>query len=238
MSSRIIGSLIGPVVALLIAIIGGFYYLGKLDERINSLDIKKIEDAQRNALDKIEEAKKGVLDPLPPGTIIASVLKPELFLTNGREQKWRLADASSIPPNCEYSNILQNMNNDVSIASTDRLPDLRGVFLRGLNAGRNDGKEDPDGDNRLAGTYQSAATGRPNEPFIGSTDTSGVHQHDFNAARDYTSGAGSHARAKPSGHTAQTEVAGEHQHQVTITDGGDNETRPANVSVYFYIKIN
>ncbi len=236
MSSRILGSLIGPVVALLIAIIGGAHYLGKLEERIDGLNIKKIKEAQEEALEEIEKIASGVLDPLPPGTIIASVLKPELFLTNGREQKWRLADASSIPPNCEYSNILQN--NDVSIASTDRLPDLRGVFLRGLNAGRNDGNQDPDGNNRLAGTYQSTATKLPNTPFTGTADVSGEHQHGFDVASTYSAGAGNHTRAKHRGRKDQTAEAGEHQHQVTITAGGDNETRPANISVYFYIKIN
>ena len=34
----------------------------------------------------------------------------------------------------------------------------------------------------------------------------------------------------------RTDLGGEHIHNASIT-GGDSETRPSNVSVYFYIKV-
>ena len=190
------------------------------------------EELEKNR--KETEGVKAVLEPLPPGTVIASVLEPKLFLSEGREEKWRLADASTIPPGSKYGTLVAN----ASIASIDRLPDLRGVFLRGLNIGRTDGKEDPDGNNRKAGDYQGVATKRPNRAFTGVTVESGEHSHGFDGSRHHNSGAGDHARAKPKGQRRTTSPAGKHRHNVEITGGGDKETRPANASVYLYIKIN
>ncbi len=227
-------------IVVAVTIGGGIYYLGGLEERIKGLDVERIRNAQDNALSKIEGASRNFEGPLPPGTIMASVLNPELFLTDGREHQWHLADASSIPPNSKYLDIIREMGEgqNVSIESANgRLPDLRGVFLRGMSAGRRDGNQDPNGDDRLAGSYQSGATKLPNAPFTGETLESGEHRHNYRAPRDYRSGAGSHARAKPDGGD-QTEIAGLHTHRVEITSGGDVETRPANISVYFYIKIN
>lgn len=215
----------------------------QLEEAIAALKEKaltEIEDQKAKIFLELErerkeiERVKAVLEPLPPGTVIASVLEPKLFLSEGREEKWRLADASAIPPGSKYGTLVAN----ASIASIDRLPDLRGVFLRGLNTGRKDGREDPDGDNRKAGDYQGVATKRPNKAFTGVTVESGEHSHGFDGARHYDSGAGGHARAKPKGQRRTTHPAGKHRHNVEITRGGDKETRPANVSVYFYIKIN
>jgi hypothetical protein len=36
--------------------------------------------------------------------------------------------------------------------------------------------------------------------------------------------------------TTYSEYAGTHQHVVTINGGGDTETRPKNMAVYYYIK--
>ena len=235
------GALIGSATALILAILGALHYIGTLEGRIDSLNLKRINEAKVQALLEIRAAASGFVDGLPPGTIIASVLRPKLFMSDGREHKWRLADASSIPRGSKYWNVVQKMiaENDKSIARPhDRLPDLRGVFLRGLNSGRNDGKQDPDGEARLAGSYQSYGTKLPKTPFRGKTQESGRHKHRYTSSREYGAGPGDHARAKHDGPIVQTQESGQHRHQVTISSGGDDETRPANVSVYFYIKVN
>jgi hypothetical protein len=35
-----------------------------------------------------------------------------------------------------------------------------------------------------------------------------------------------------------TQAAGDHSHTLEVNGGGDQETRPKNVALYFYVKIN
>ena len=230
---KIIG--VGAAVVLALAAIStGVAYVVKLDARIGELESQNIAEAREDALRAIREAESEALNPLPVGTIIASVLKPRVFL-DGRRDKWHLADASSIPEG-ELSRLVKQ--HGLKIPDDSRLPDLRGMFLRGQNDGRVDGKGDPQ-EKRQVGSYQSAATGQPSTPFTGKARFSGKHQHGFNAAIAYMSGPDKgHERAKPSGRKGTTEPADPHEHSVSITGGGDVETRPGNVSVYFYIKVN
>ena len=228
---------VATIILALAAVIGGAVYVRDLDNRISYLESKDIAKARDDALESIRKAESDALDPLPPGTIIASLLEPGVFL-NGRTKKWRLADASRIPPGRLLELVKEGtlkLNDELMSSDDTRLPDLRGMFLRGQNNGRKDGKQDPD--SRRVGSYQSAATSRPTKPFTGAIPESGSHFHIFDAAKLYKSGAGDHVRAQPSGRRGQTEVDGSHTHSVTITGGGDVETRPANVSVYFYIKV-
>lgn len=164
---------------------------------------------------------------LPIGTIISSMLPPEAFERQyGRA--WVLADGSRVANTSGYFNVTGN----------NRIPDLRGLFLRGVNGARADGKGDTLGENRDVGSYQDYATARPETPFSGSTNTTGEHTHTYDKARPYNSATGSHDRAKNSGNTGTTAASGEHSHSFVVTEGGDSETRPRNVSVYFYIKVN
>lgn len=142
---------IGASLAILLAIIGGVFWLGQLDARIDSIDKNELEKKLESALSKIELAEKSITDQLPVGTVVASVLEPKIFLSEGRNERWHLADRSSIPIGSAYEKLVSN----ATIDSKDRLPDLRGVFLRGINSGRSDSKQDPEGDKRVAGSYQS-----------------------------------------------------------------------------------
>ncbi len=225
---------IGTAIALAISIAGGIFWLGTLNAKIHAIDTDKLDNKIKDAITIIDKAEKSIMDQLPVGTIIASVLEPAVFLTDACKKKWHLADDSAIPIGSEYEKIVSN----AKIKSKHRLPDLRGVFLRGLNVGRNDGREDRDGEKRLAGHYQPHSTALPTNLFTGITNVAGQHEHSYNKASDYNSGAGNHARAKPSGATGTTSVSGKHNHIVTVNGGGDKETRPRNVAVYFYIKIN
>ena len=80
------------------------------------------------------------LHGVPPGTIVA-------YWSNGVPNGWLLCDGSGIPAGVAYDKLRTLIGANV--------PDLRGMFLRGLNKGRNDGKQDPEGGSRVLGDYQT-----------------------------------------------------------------------------------
>jgi microcystin-dependent protein len=129
-------------------------------------------------------------------------------------------------------------------ASTFRLPDYRGLFLRGadLQAGR-----DPDAATRTAalnggnvgdsvGTIERAATALPATAFRTSTD--GAHTHKL--VGGLYKGSGDSIGSFPGGtpfllQQSVTDSQGAHAH--AVASGGDKETRPANASVNYIIKF-
>ncbi len=131
--------------------------------------------------------------------------------------------------------------------STFNLPNLVGVFPRGVNGSGSGLARDPDAALRVSppgvsggntgnavGSYQSAATGAPVTPMNTSQD--GTHSHNVpNVPNDNSSSAiaGGGQSIWNSGST-QTSTNGAHSH--AIASGGDKETRPTNVSCYYVIK--
>ena len=65
---------------------------------------------------------------LPIGTIISSMLKPATIGIKYGD-KWVLADGRRVSPKSEYT----------KLTGETTLPDLRGMFIRGMNEGRKDG---------------------------------------------------------------------------------------------------
>jgi hypothetical protein len=96
-----------------------------------------------------------------------------------------------------------------TITGNPNIPDARGVFLRGKNNGRTDGNENPDGELSL-GAYQA--------------DEYESHTH---AAAQY------HPNSAPAG-GVEGVVAGVSSSGAS----GGNETRPKNVTVNNFVKIN
>ena len=162
-------------------------------------------------------------DFAPVGTIVASYLNPAQFAkitgeTLGDDihnRTWILADGIEVR-GTEFAKATDNKH----------IPDLRGMFIRGLN---------PD-EPRVAGSFEDDATAFPKTPFVGQALSSGVHYHDGGAgsipSEKYNVGGTNYSVVIP-GRTADS---GAHIHDVTI-NGGDKETRPKNVGVYYYIKI-
>jgi microcystin-dependent protein len=111
------------------------------------------------------------------------------------------------------------------------LPDLRGVFLRGLDNGR--GVDT----GRTIRSFQQDATARPNNSFT--TNTTGAHSHTTALPRgdtNWSNGGGNSVWGWSANRNWNSSVAGNHSH--TITGGGDSETRPINVAVNYIIKAN
>lgn len=141
----------------------------------------------------------------PVGTIISSSLSPEQMASQFGD-KWQLADGSTVDPRSTYT----------MITGQSVLPDLRGVFLRGLNLNRNDGMGDPDGSDRTFGSYQK--------------DIFQAHTH----AGQFPSNVGYSNLIKGNGD--QVVRWEQRTERVSMTGGAEN--RPRNVAVYLYIKVN
>lgn len=213
----------GTIVAVIIAIIAGAVKFGKLEERASTeaFDKKKIEliellDSKKN--DILKES----LSVLPVGTIVASVLKPEDFISSSMHGIWLPADGRDNP---KHSNFPQKV-----------LPDLRGMFLRGWNefnnfkGARNDDFGDLGKRNNLG--YQQDSTKLPNTPF--KTDIEPAKTLSHSVAYTHPQGGAFARGGQPPYFTINTTIP---NHDHTVDSGGDEETRPKNIAVYFYIKI-
>lgn len=176
--------------------------------------------SKASALDNIASNKE-----FPIGTIITSFLNFEQFNTatknndkspggiwTSKKSKWAPCDGRPVP-NSKFQ----------TLTSQNQIPDLRGMFLRGLNTFDpfqpvpqiSADKADPD--TRIVGGYQA--------------DELKSHKHTF-------------TYLKPQPNSSR---GGNESHKVSDSDNnnsgttdttGGAETRPKNVAVYYYIKIN
>jgi len=169
---------------------------------------------------KVSSEPSGFNKDLPVGTIICSYLNFDQFsaVTDNnikspgnvyisKYSKWAPADGRAVP-NSQFA----------TITSQNIVPDLRGVFIRGLNqfdqnspVPQDNSKNDPI--NRLVGTYQS--------------DELKSHNHKFRSP----------VNGSTVSHPAQSQVHADFGDAQTEMTGG-TETRPKNIAVYYYIRIN
>ncbi|HLP77015.1 MAG TPA: hypothetical protein VK327_08860 [Candidatus Paceibacterota bacterium] len=198
------------VSSVVIAAITTYGTIAASGEKISGIR-QKAEDVGKE-VQSLSEIEK--IANVPIGTIVASMLPPQQFAQivgdpfppNQERSKWVLADGNGIAASL-YGKVSREQN----------APDLRGMFLRGMNEGRTNG--DPES-GRKAGGYQSDAFENH-----GHTTTATEKRWSDAPAPGYTSD--SRAKNAPAG-------------QVTDVIGGKTniETRPKNVAVYYYIKIN
>ncbi|MHA7057686.1 hypothetical protein ACWGOQ_0010735 [Aquimarina sp. M1] len=181
----------------------------------------------------------------PVGSIIISTLDFNAFSTEtkntlpylDRTSKWSPADGRDVK------------NSDYGIKYNQFVPDMRGQFIRGKNQFFNSGEPqdfDNEKDNGIRFdenkySYQKDATKLPNQPFNGITNADGKHKHSFvDQATRYNSREGDGRKGTRHGDqkTKNTNIDGNHSHSFSITKGGDKETTPKNIAVYYYIRIN
>ncbi len=154
---------------------------------------------------------------VPIGTIFACALSPDqLYETYGDSVKtrWMPADGREISTDSDYA----------KITGRTKLPDLRGAFLRGLNAFepgliRSDGLEDPDGLNRVVGDYQP--------------DSIISHTHSV----PMVSQAHDNSRTQITTNPNMPRWFDSIQDEVRTQPAGSTETRPGNIAVYYYILV-
>lgn len=203
--------------------IGGLKQTGvSHDKRLNALedfDLKSQSeqlDAQAATLvEKLHLEADNLTNFLPVGTVIHSILEPSLFLVEGRELVWMLADGSPIPQKSGYKTMSSQAT---QLSSMDHVPDFRGLFLRGISGIRTDQYKDPDG-SRKAGAIQGSMTG--------------PHSHSFEDFYGFTNG-------YSAGNTADLNK-GESHHKTrvgTTSALATLESRPNNAAVFIYLKYN
>jgi hypothetical protein len=128
-----------------------------------------------------------------------------------------------------------------------RVPDFRGLFVRGWNGNKNSTGQfghDPDATARSAiysggaagnsvGSFQDFKTGRPVKNFTGDTGMAGDHDHASGVAvpTEHIQAGGALFMCN----FGRTSHDGSHNHSVEIKGGGDVETRPQNVAVVYFI---
>jgi hypothetical protein len=161
----------------------------------------------------------GKVDDVPVGTIVASLLEPAVFFQQYDPDYWTPADGRPIDKNSRYA----------VLTKSEHLPDLRGMFLRGLNTfdqakgPRSDGKEDLDGSNRRAGDPQDQRVAGHTHPIgTGATDVT-------------------NNQMTPASRRIPTYINDVFSNPPALSTGSNDtsgENRPKNVGVYYYVKIN
>ena len=153
----------------------------------------------------------------PVGSIVPSMLNENQFKAqigdpstfSSSSSKWTLADGRAISGSA-YS----------TVTSQPNAPDLRGMFLRGLNAGRSDGKQDPEGGSRFVGNYQA-------DQFNLHNHADGSYNRILKIDGNFTGATHDYSATEPN-----------LIHSGTLQNSGGTETRPKNIAVNYYIRIN
>jgi len=227
---------LGAAIALILAIIAGVAQFSSFATRLEEIDrkLEKPVEIMRQESKQIIKEMHELLEKvaiqnksgLPVGTIVASTLDYKGFykLVEGKEPKttnekyeittaeWAPADGRVVT-GTKYSELIN-----------PTIPDLRGVFLRGTNIFSDDKNEpnphpDPDID-RKPGAYQPQLIKEHSHSL-------GTYGHDGDGAENkWNFSASNYTRIEEDRHTAIKGV------------GLGIETRPNNVAVNFYIKIN
>jgi hypothetical protein len=144
------------------------------------------------------------------------------------------------------------------LGNSSNLPNLMGVFLRGLDE-NSSGVQDDDRGTRTDGENHANGSGtgvrskqdenyRSHNHTGSSASTDGNHSHNFTdyyasipsgtlANSYYYTGSSFSTYFSPSASLASSTLsAGDHTHTITVASQGGNETRPDNIAVYWLIR--
>ena len=189
--------------------------------------VRSVKDTNKGWTPTREVWHTGNLNPssiVPPGAIVAFAMAaiPAGYLKANGAAVSRAAFAAL------YAQIGTQYGTGDG-ATTFNLPDLRGVFVRGLDEGRG---SDP---GRTLGSLQGSQNA--SHTHAASSDVQGAHSHGMypivlNIATNQGGGHYS-VGANP---TATGPVAGAHNHTITVDASGGSESRPINVAMIYCIK--
>jgi len=167
-----------------------------------------------------------VSNEMPIGTVVAWAGN-RAMLPKG----WLVCDGSQIskdnfPKLCSIlGNSWGPADAELSVAKLFYLPDLRGVFLRGVNEGRNDAYADLDAEKRGYKVSTKPTNFQSNQVGSFQTDTLKQHSHKF----------ASPINGATVSYSEKTQVHADFGSTQTDSFGG-TETRPKNAYVYWIIK--
>lgn len=186
----------------------------------------------------------------PAGTLMAFAGPlSTAVLTRLAQTGWLYCDGKAFPKTALPELFTAIGTNYGSQGANFNVPDFRGRFMRGSDHGTG---RDPNAATRTAfapggntgglpGSQQGFATAGPRNPFV--TDTEPDHKHllPYQPESDHQTAAGA---SGPAAHEVMawrsnsgltTGEAGAHTH--TVVAGGDIESRPQNIYVYWFIKF-
>lgn len=201
-----------------------------------------ISDAELNAVPYARKAENGV----PVGTIIAFA-GPKTKIPDG----WALCDGSQRDGTAaDWKQLYDMLGTSWGGSGTNfNLPDLRGMFLRGVNDGRTGTYSDPNAAARTAqqaggntadnvGSVQTDQFRQHTHTATSSTDGSHTHTWNNGTEGDDSGSGGSNDEYTRTGGTVTDAIqaAGNHSHTITVQNSGGSETRPINAGVFYIIK--
>lgn len=146
---------------------------------------------------------------------------------------WLVCNGATIPTDSKYNKLKQVIGDNWG---ANKLPDLRGVFLRGVNNGRTGTYADPD--TRTVGTFQKDTL--KSHDHSGKTSEAGQHWHQV---KNGTANTAASPNNFPHGGWSpdpvpnlrhNTDTIPNHTHTIPIYGG--LETRPKNAAVVYIIK--
>ena len=167
-----------------------------------------------------------IADPFPVGTVLDSLLTEAQFQAL-MGTTWILMDSRSVAGSM-YA----------AITGSSTMVDARGQFRRTKNNGRADGNQDPGGE-RALGNLQGQATAKNGLTASSSQDS---HQHTLFGGGNAITGIG-HGGTPVMGATSGNgnyigQIGSAQPNVYTTINTGDAETRPRNVTVNYFIKVN
>jgi len=230
-------------------------YLNELNQLKSSL--QNHAQVQVEELQKVTEVLlKANHGQIPIGTVIAyagwsdSQVQEHLY-----QAGWLVCDGRELPSK-QYSALYQVIQNGYGGQAPDtfKLPDFRGVFLRGLDLGRQ-----LDGGRRLGSYQEDSNQNHTHDTMVaglhehhGLTKPSGEHRHLLEARGYWFTSKDRNERAAMTNtvddnqeyattregehvHEVNLEPSGTHHHALTISGG--EEARPKNYPVIYLIKF-
>lgn len=156
------------------------------------------------------------------GDVKYSILPPDKFIEqNGKG--WVLMDDKVLVKGSDLQNC----------CGVTQIPDARGLFIRGMSLKRADGNEDPfekeNGRARISGEFQADAILEHSHSV-----TYNFHAvSHFNSSEDKHPGNGSNSEPLTVGEDSDIQIGG-----VSAGNISNFETRPKNIALFIYIKIN
>jgi len=152
------------------------------------------------------------------------------FAANSAPTGYLTCDGSAIS-RTTYADLFAVVSTTFGIgdgSTTFNLPDLRGEFIRGFDAGKGTDS------GRTFGSTQGQATAAPTAPFTTSAAANHTHTIPFAVSSGGLGPTYPTISTGPGGLTKiSTDAAGGHSHTIT---GGDAETRPRNIALLPCIK--
>ncbi|MFB6342487.1 tail fiber protein [Saccharicrinis sp. FJH62] len=188
---------------------------------------KAAESSTRSVVaDKVASGSNGV----PPGTIVA-------FAGSTAPEGWVLCNGGAYDGEDEKYKALYTVITTTygGTGSTNfYVPDLRGIFPRGLDAGRGFDS------GRTLGSYQEDLL--KSHTHNATAGNAGAHSHSISYwGSDSEGGSGYNSMLWDDQYlqykTWYTSTAGDHTHPITVENTGGSETRPKNIAVNYIIKL-